>query len=117
MAIIKASDFISSGYSKEDAEALVPSINSAKTDGSTTIIVDFAGVQYFTTLFFSAALTYLIGELGEEGYQNRVQVTNLSESGEETYKHALDYAIEFFKKTPEERESELEITTITMEDI
>jgi len=105
MITIKAVDFIESGFSEEDAAALAPSINEAK-DASGKFVVDFSGVQYFTTLFFSSALTRLVGELGEEEYRRRVHVTNLSESGAETYKHALDYAIEYYKKTPEEREKE-----------
>jgi len=115
MTIIKAVDFIDSGFSAEDADALVPSIDVANESGE-EFTVDFSGVQYFTTLFFGSALTRLIGNMGEEIYCRRVHVTNLSESGAETYKHALDYAIEFFKKTPEERENGQAIVREIMED-
>jgi len=116
MTTIKVVDFISSGFSSEDAIALIPAINEAR-DAGDEMIIDFFGVQYFTTLFFSSALTRLIGELGEGEYRRRVQVRNLSESGDETYQHALDYAVEYFKKTPEEREKEQAIISATMEDI
>ena len=113
--VIKVIDFISSGFSAEDAAALIPSIDAAKK-ANAEFVLDFANVQYFTTLFFSAALTRLIGELGEVEYYRCVKVRNLSESGEETYKHALEYAIEYFKKTPEERENSLSITQSVLED-
>ena len=116
MEIIKAADFIDSGFSEDDALLLIPYIDAAK-DANIEFVVDFSGVHYFTTLFFSTALTRLVGELREEEYRRRVHVRNLSESGAETYKHALDYAIEFFKKTAEERESTHMNIRKVMEDI
>jgi hypothetical protein len=115
MTTIRAIDFVKSGFSAEDALALIPSIDAAKDSGE-EFSIDFSGVHYFTTLFFSSALTRLIGELGEVAYACRVHVTNLSDSGAETYKHALDYAIKYFKKAPEEREKDKLIVKDVMED-
>ena len=50
MIVIKAIDFIDSGFSSEDAHAINPSIDEAK-DSDEEFVVDFSGVQYFTTLF------------------------------------------------------------------
>jgi len=116
MTTIKVADFIDSGFSAEDADKLAPSINEASSSGS-KFIVDFSGVQYFTTLFFSTALTRLIGELGEKEYLHRLQVINLSESGEETYKHALEYAIQYFEKTAAEREANAVDVNAVLEDM
>jgi len=116
MTTIKVADFIDSGFSAEDAEKLTPSINAACSSGS-EFIVDFADVQYFTTLFFSTAITRLVGELGEEEYQRRLRVINLSESGAETYNHALEYAIQYFKKTAAERETTAADVNAIMEDM
>ena len=116
MTTIKANNFISSGFSADDAAKLTPSINQA-VDSGTEFAVDFSGVQYFTTLFFSTALTRLIDAFGEDEYRRRLHVTNLSESGQETYNHALDYAIEYFKKTDAERALAQASINAVMEDM
>jgi len=116
MKIIKAIELIDSGFSVEDAVALTPFIDAAK-DSDEEFTIDFSGVQYFTTLFFSSALTRLIGEMGVEAYCRRVHVENLSESGAETYIHALEYAKEYYLKTPEERERETVSVSMILEDV
>jgi predicted naringenin-chalcone synthase len=116
MTIIRAADFIESGFSAEDAQLIIPSIDAVKNADNEAFTLDFSGVQYFTTLFFSSALTRLVGEMGVNAYTSRVHVINLSESGAETYDHALDYAVEYFSKTPEERESEFISIRNLMED-
>ena len=116
MITIRANDFIESGFSADDAKLMARPIDAIK-DSDTKIVIDFSDVQYFTTLFFSSALTHLIGILGKEEYMRRLEVTNLSESGEETYRHALDYAIEYYEKTQEERENASEIIDSVMEDV
>ena len=113
--MIRVIDYINSGYSEEDATTLIPVIDKAlETD--LLVSVDFTGVQYFTTLFFSLSLTRLIGELGEEGYRSRISVENLSDSGKETYEHAFEYAIEYFNKTAREQEKERQIVIESLED-
>jgi len=109
MITIKAKSFVKDGYSADEAEKLLPEIEKAILAGE-PFTVDFEGVQFFTTLFFSTALTYLVGEIGKEEYNRKVHVRNLSESGEETYRHALDYSIEYYQKTPDEQKHEQIIT-------
>ena len=99
MTEIKANKLISNGFSTDEAEKLSQKIYEAIISGD-QVQVDFDGVQYFTTLFFSTALTYWVGEKGSEEYARLITVKNLSESGQETYQHALDYAVEYYKMNP-----------------
>ena len=108
MIIIVAKNLITSGFSKDEADLLTPEISKAISE-NTPFILDFDGVQYFTTLFFSTALTHLVGSLGLDGYKKMVTVKNLSESGQETYQHAYDYAVRYYQKTPHEQEQERRI--------
>jgi len=116
MTVIKALDYIESGFSAEDAMLLSPLIDNAKNSDE-GFAVDFYGVQYFTTLFFSSALTRLVGEMGIDDYNRRVHVYNLSESGAETYNHALNYAKEYYEKTQEERDRDFRSVSSALEDI
>jgi len=102
---ISVANLITNGFSQADAEKIAPVIKEALSKNE-PIELDFSGVQFFTTLFFSTALTYLIGELGKTEYERLITIKNLSESGQETYSHALDYAIKYFNMTSEEREAE-----------
>lgn len=113
---IKAITLIESGFSDDDATKIRPLISdSLKRNGE--VIVDFDGVRYFTTLFFSQALTYLVGELGKEMYLSKVKVINLTESGADTYQHAVDYAIEYYAQKPEGRKKQDDIIEQTKKEI
>ena len=116
MTTIQASNFISSGFSKEEADLLQDAINTA-VSAKKPFVIDFNDVNFFTTLFFSAALTRLIGEIGHEEYDRLITVENLSESGTETYNHALEYAIEYYAKPNDEREKERQIINEEMENL
>ena len=48
MITIVAKDLITSGFSKDEADLLAPEINKAISE-STPFVLDFDGVQYFTT--------------------------------------------------------------------
>jgi hypothetical protein len=99
---IKAIDYIDNGFSVEDANKLRPIVEKEVEHGP-PVILDFTGVQFFTTLFFGQALTYLIGRMGADEYKRRIIVKNLSDSGQATYEHALTYAEEYYAKSDEER--------------
>jgi len=101
-AIIKANEHVANGFSVEDAEKLRPHIHEVVLK-KTPVLLDFDGVKFFTTLFFSQALTYLVGEIGADEYDGLIKVKNLSESGEATYEHALTYARDYYSKTEEKR--------------
>jgi len=52
MTIIKAVDFISSGFSADDADKLTPSIDEANRTGM-PFTVDFSGVKHFKRCFLA----------------------------------------------------------------
>jgi len=55
--------------------------------------------------------------MGEDEYKRRVHVTNLSESGKDTYEHAAEYAVGYFKKSAEEQKiTNVDVNSV-MEDI
>ena len=98
---IKAINFIETGFSREDADALYPYIELIIATGD-SVTVDFDEVRFFTHTFFSQTLTRFIGTLGEEEYRRRIQVDNLTESGASLYDTALEYAIEFYSNRKED---------------
>jgi hypothetical protein len=109
MITIYAKNYIESGFSQSDADKLSPEISRAisKTDSShEKIRIDFSDVIYYTTLFFNQAFTYLIGQWGGDEYAQRIELYNLSESGQETYKHALNYAIDYYAQDEGAREKQ-----------
>jgi hypothetical protein len=99
---LKVNEYIESGFSAEDAGKITPIIQGIM-DSNSHLEIDFEGVTFFTTLFFNQSLTYLIGEMGLNEYDERISVSNLSESGQATYKHAYDYAIEYYRKPKEDQ--------------
>ena len=100
---VKVATIITSGFSFEDAEKITPALLDALREHD-EVVVDFDGVKYFTTLFFSQSLTYLVGKMGEDSYRKKIKTINLTESGADTYKHALDYAIDYYAKNLAGRE-------------
>jgi hypothetical protein len=105
--IIKARTYIENGFSKADADKLTPEISKALAETESNhekILIDFEDVIYYTTLFFNQALTYLIGRLGKEKYLERISLLNLPESGQGTYEHALNYAIDYYAQDENARE-------------
>lgn len=62
------------------------------------IIVDFKNINIFATPFFNYSLGYCILNFGPDDYSKKITVINLNVLGEETYKHSIDNAIEFYSK-------------------
>jgi hypothetical protein len=107
--IIQAKEYIDNGFSQDDANKLSPAIHSALDEADANdeaIRIDFSGVLYYTTLFFNQALTYLVGQWGEEKYRKKIEPVNLPESGQETYEHALNYAIDYYAMDESAREQQ-----------
>lgn len=106
--MILARDYIQTGFSIDDAEKLDTAITT-EIGNDETVIIDFDGVTYFTTLFFNNALAKYVLELTPEKYDQKFKIINLSEVGETTYKHSYDNAVEYYKLPPEEREIQSKI--------
>ena len=93
--IINVCKYISTGYSRDEADILSPIIKRAILS-TEPFVIDFANVKYYTTTFFNIITCY-IGQLGYEEYCRRIHICNLTESGMEVYKIALNYAIDYYK--------------------
>lgn len=113
--MIKANEYIKTGFSANDAECLLAVIEPKVSRGE-KIQVDFSDIKIFTTLFFNIALTRYIVELGPEKYTEMFQVLNLSEVGESTYQHSFDNAVEYYNLSAEQKSKQTEILSDFDED-
>jgi hypothetical protein len=99
---IKAIKYIQNGFSEQDAQTISLVLEKALTTDA-PIEIDFTGVKFYTTLFFSHSITKLLAHMTKEEYERKIKVKGLSDVGEETYKHSLDYAIEFYNLSEKDR--------------
>ncbi len=106
--MIKAIEFIKTGFSADDASkigyAIEPIFNSGEK-----VIVDFSGITIFTTLFFNNAFTKYILKLGPDEYKLKFELKNLSELGETTYQHSFDNAVNYFNMSDDAKRIHNEI--------
>lgn len=107
MMTIHVSEFIATAFSPEDAEKINPVISQAVADNE-VVVLDFSGITFFTTYFFSSAITRFVFELGPEMYDKKFQVTGLTEVGKTAYTHSLDFAREEIELTEEQKLARLE---------
>jgi hypothetical protein len=103
--IIVAKEIISSGFSADDAKALLSKIDNSlkERNANESIEIDFSEVKYYTTLFFNMALTCHLNSMNLEEYNKTFDLTNLSDVGKITYKHSLDNAIEYYNSNSEDK--------------
>lgn len=106
--MIKATDYIKTAFSANDAEELGQAI-SPLLDGLEKIVVDFDGITIFTTLFFNNAFAKFLMEIGPKKYNERFCLKNLTELGESTYKHSIENAVKFYNLSKEEQKKQEEI--------
>ncbi len=106
--MIKAKEYIESGFSSEDATKLDSAIKPLFEAGE-DISVDFEDISIFTTLFFNNAFAKYLMLLGPEEYDKRFVLNNLSELGEMTYKHSLDNAKHYYSLSEENKTTEKDI--------
>lgn len=103
MMVIKAIDYIESGFSADDANSIIPIIEECLNNND-QITIDFSKVKYYTTLFFNLAITSLITKLGGvDQFNHRVKLVKLSKAGKETYEHSLQNAIEILSLDEEDK--------------
>lgn len=85
MTTIKVNEFLDTAFDMEDAEILkeklMPYIESEES-----VIVDFSGVEHFTSLFFNTGLCDIMYDLGQEKYDELIMVINLPDYAENSYK-------------------------------
>lgn len=90
--MIKVIDFVETAFSVDDAikieNAFMPIINHKGK-----VVVDFDGINIFTTMFFNNAFAKYVVELGVEKYHEVFLLINLTELGEVTYRISYDNAV------------------------
>ena len=106
MIEVRAKDYIETAFSAEDAELITPVIDSAVAKDE-KIVIDFSEITFFTTLFFSSAITRIIKDIGEASYHQTIEVKGLTKVGQAAYQHSLDYALEAMNMSPEEKRARL----------
>ena len=94
--MIKALDFIKTGFSADDANELDNVIKPLFEKGE-KIIVDFEGIKIFTTLFFNNVFAKYILTIGPDKYQECFTLENLSELGQTTYQHSFENAVNYYR--------------------
>ena len=95
---IAAKEYIDNGYSKMDIELISPAISNILNSNKQTEL-DFGGVKYFTTYFFNHIIGCFMNKMSIVEYNQYVRVYSLSESVKETYKQALNYALEYYNNS------------------
>ena len=106
--MIYAKEYITTGFSIEDAKKLQDVIQK-QLNSSGTIKIDFSDIKIFTTLFFNNALTKYVMELGPDRYYEKFKLINLSELGLVTYNHSLENACNYYHLSKESRKKQDEI--------
>lgn len=94
--LIKAIDYIKTGFSISDAEALLNAIQY-QISRKEKVIIDFSGITIFTALFFNNAFAKFLVKFGPEKYDSMFELINLSDIGTNTYQHSLENAKEYYK--------------------
>lgn len=92
MKRIKVSDIVSNAFSSEQA-ALLKEEMKKHLDNKEKIVLDFTGIDKYTTLFFNFSTGYFIGKMGKENYDKLVVLENLSNLGQSTYQNSYTNAI------------------------
>jgi len=99
--VIKATDYIKTAFSVEDANQIKMKMDMV-IEVHDNVTIDFSGITFFTTLFFSTAITCFVFSLGATRYDQIIRVTGLTEIGQTAYEHSLEFAREESLMTPEQ---------------
>ncbi len=95
--MIMAKDYVSSGFSPEDAKLLDLAI-APLTERGELVSIDFSDVRHYTTAFFNEAFGKYLVQLGPDQYEKQFQLTNLSKVGEMCYRISFENAVKFHSK-------------------
>lgn len=112
--MIKAVDFIKTGFSADDATKL-DAVIEPLVKNSGKIIVDFKGITIFTTLFFNNVFAKYILQIGPDAYNQKFELKNLSELGATTYQHSFENAVNYFNMSDDVKKIHDEVTENTDE--
>lgn len=92
MKIIKVSEIIPNAFSSDQAIKLRDEMKK-HLNNKENILLDFSGIDKYTTLFFNFCTGFFIRELGKEKYDELVRLDNLSNLGQSTYQNSYNNAI------------------------
>ena len=73
----------------EEQGLLVRDAMGFAMDTNEPIVLDFAGISLFATMFFNASIGYYIIEKGVDYCEKKIILVNISELGKETYTHSF----------------------------
>lgn len=93
MKKILVKELFSSAFSESKAIVLREEIEKILAQKE-TVVIDFADISKYTTLFFNFSTGYFVSLLGPEEYNANIKLEGLSDLGESTYKSSYDNAIE-----------------------
>lgn len=85
MTTIKVNEFLETAFDMEDAEILKEKI-MPYLESNEPVLLDFKGVEHFTSLFFSIGLCDIMYDLGQEKYDKLVILLNLPDYAKNSYK-------------------------------
>lgn len=88
---IKIKDIIDMAITEEQGFKLRAEINKI-IENNNKIILDFTGIQLFTTTFFSASIGYFVLKYSPKECKDRFILTNLSKAGTHTYQCSFENA-------------------------
>ena len=92
MITIKVKDICQFAMFEQDGINLREKIQNALSTGD-TILLDFDGISFFTTMFFNASVGWLVLNKGPEMVKKKITKINLNELGKTTWEHSYNNAI------------------------
>lgn len=96
--IIKVKDICKYAMFETDGEVLRKKVlDVLKRSPENTVVLDFEGISMFATMFFNASIGWILLHEKSELISSRISTRNLSELGEETWRHSYENAIEIAK--------------------
>ncbi len=102
---IQVANYTKNGFSIQDANIVASLVDKELADigDDDTLILDFTGVKFFTTLFFNTSLSRLLENMSEEEYNKKINVVGLTDVGVDAYKHSISNAVDYYSMTEEQR--------------
>lgn len=115
MLSIKVKDITSMALTDEKGKILREKINERIENGEEKVLIDFEGIQIFTTMFFNASIGHFILKNGPE-IMDKIELLNLSELGKETFNHSFMNAKTIYEKG-QDKNTIIKITNENIEDL
>lgn len=90
--LIKVNQISKTALSANDGTKLRNRICDA-LDTDSRVELDFSGINLYATMFFNAFVGYFIMNSQKDVIDNKIELLNISELGEKTFRHSYDNAI------------------------